>query len=126
MGINADWVAQAKQIADVVSNHPAEFLQLGPAQAAALKAYGPGIWGRKLNLTVYNDFGSSCQDQGRAMAVSAVEQDQVFAMVQNGTDGTEQYIDQEITSRGRIHIGAADEMHDFFQQTPGLSWDGRS
>ena len=125
VGINTDWGAQATQIAQLINTDPAQFLELGPAQAAALKAYGPGIWGRKLDLKVYNDYGSSCQDQGRAMAVSAVEQDNIFAMVQNGTEGTEQYIDQEITSRGRIHIGASDEPQDFFQQTPGLSWDGR-
>lgn len=123
LGINTDWGQLFKDAVKLFNEHPAIALGLTPAQA---KALGPkGYYGRTVAPTVYDSHGNACQDAGRAMAVKAVEQDHIFGMVQNGTEGSEPWISQEVTARRRIHIGSANTTAAYYKQRSPYAWDGR-
>lgn len=124
LGINNDLGEQFRRAVELFNEHPVEALELTPEQASALTP-GEGYWGRTVTPLVYDDKGVGCEEAGRAMAVQATEEDDIFAMVQDGSFGTESWVSEEVTARERLHIGKADASERYFSDRNGYAWDGR-
>ncbi|MCI0441262.1 MAG: hypothetical protein L0177_19340, partial [Chloroflexi bacterium] len=123
LGINTDQTALYKDAVKLFNEYPAVALELTREQA---KVLGPrGYYGRKVTPRIYDSRGPSCQDAGRAMAIKAVEQDRIFAMVQEGQEGNSSWISEEVASRRRIHIGSATSTKSYWDKRAPYAWDGR-
>lgn len=124
LGINNDIGEQFLAAVKLFNERPVQALELTKKQAKYLRGT-PGLYGRKVKPKLYNDFGPACEEAGRAMAVKAVEQDNIFAMVQDGSFGTEPWISEEVAARKRLHVGNSVGTEGYYNKRGGYAWDAR-